>query len=194
MTAHEPGDGRLRNDEWGVGRDAKYQLTAGIRKHAHQWGQLGRAPAMGNVQAAASRTGDASGLRLLLVLLLLLIHGGDCSSQAAGRRAGQVGQVRSMGARRVRNGLLFGCVCRQQWTRVGCLVDRTGDLVACFCCCLFWSFAEALLADNSGKVVSYLGAGMEDFEPKQVNERFRKAKRECRGWTSWMAEGWMPKG
>jgi hypothetical protein len=32
---------------------------------------------MGDVQPAAGRTGDASGLRLLLLVLLLLIHGGD---------------------------------------------------------------------------------------------------------------------
>src|SRR5690349_9321658 len=67
---------------WGTRRcetqNHQFRLTARIRsKHAHQWGQLRRASAMGDVQPAAGRTGDASGLRLLLLVLLLLIHGGD---------------------------------------------------------------------------------------------------------------------
>ncbi len=46
-------------------------LTSGVGEHAHQWGELRRASAVGNVQSPAGRAGDASGLRLLL-----LVHGG----------------------------------------------------------------------------------------------------------------------
>jgi hypothetical protein len=55
---------------------------------------------MGNVQPAASRAGDASRLRLLLVLLLL-IHGGGCAM----RSGEQNKSIESTDARRVRNGL-----------------------------------------------------------------------------------------
>jgi hypothetical protein len=149
-------------------KNAKQQLTAGICKHTHQWGQLGRAPAMGDVQPAASRTRDASGLRLLLVLLLL-IHGGGWCSQAAGM-AGRADRLdrwmhveceTEFGRMRLRG---------QQWMGIGCLVYRTG--ISCFGrCCVFGDLRRRCLPTN------YL---LKAFEPKGVNERSKRAEREWR--------------
>lgn len=98
---------------------------------------------MGNMQPAASRTGDASRLRLLLVLLLL-IHGGGCAM----RSGEQNKSIESMDARRVRNGRCSNAFAGSRRYKLDvCLPD--GNLVVSAGVC-FWGFAEAMLVVNFG--------------------------------------------
>lgn len=128
------------------------ELTTGVRKHAHQWSQLRWASAMGNVQPTTRWTGDASGLRLLL--LLLLVHcGGSQAATRASKGWSSDGTLRAMRD-------LIECVCKQWWTGFGCLC--TGWVWLCCVAVSFWSFAEVSLRRASSWKFSSPRRGMKD--------------------------------
>jgi len=121
---------------------------------------------MGDVQPAAGRTRDASGLRLLLVLLLL-IHGGDMSSQATGAasRADRSDQWMHV---KCKNGFwsdVYAGSRRQELRRV-CRMATWLELLNPY----FWGVPDCCGVAR-GQVV-------EALEPKEVNERSKKDRRE----------------
>lgn len=81
---------------------------------------------MGDVQPAAGRTGDASGLRLLLLVLLLLIHDGDIFF--AGGTDGEQKADRSDQWMHVKCKTDFGRMCMQAVVGGRCVVSAVWRL------------------------------------------------------------------